>query len=116
MSLLAFFAFRILDRGPVLRTLKMDVALSSAAAFAEDELLVLIGQIGDGAALRGPMDHMGPIRRCLIAEDHGAYGHLYDFRDSAAAMHLLPLPVLAVFRLDDRLVEKIGKIIDMAIR
>src|SRR4051812_41926986 len=44
MSLLPFFAFRVLDRGAVLRAFKMDVALSPAAAFAEDELLVLIGQ------------------------------------------------------------------------
>ena len=39
--------------------------------------------------------------------------HLHDLRRRAAAVHLLPLPVPAVFRLDDRLVKKAGEIIDV---
>ena len=42
--------------------------------------------------------------------------NLYDFVRARAAAHFFPHPVPAVFRLDQGLVEKIGKIIDVPVR
>ena len=45
-----------------------------------------------------------------------AHRHLYDFIRAGASRHFLPHPMPAVFRLDQRLVENTGKVIDMVIR
>src|SRR4051812_33934372 len=91
----------------------MDVALAAFAALAEDELLSFLGQIGNRHVLMRTIGRVRPLR--FIAEDNRAYGNLYDLWNGPTAMHFLPHPVSAVFGLDDRLVEKIGEIIDVNI-
>ena len=43
MALLAFLAFRVLDRRAVLRTFEVDVAFAALAAFAENEFFAVVG-------------------------------------------------------------------------
>src|SRR3954451_16121386 len=62
MALLSFLAFSVLNWRAVLRAFEMHVTLAAAPAFAEDEFLVLVSEIGDGSVvLIGRMGPMGPI-------------------------------------------------------
>jgi hypothetical protein len=68
-------------------------------------------EIGDGRLfLIRRVRPVGPVW-----EDHRSYRYFHDLRDRAFPVHLLPLPVLTVFCLDDRLVEKVREIIDVNI-
>src|SRR3954447_23628776 len=100
----------------------MDVAFAAAAALAEEELFTVLSQICNRRQDRRRRDEDGFRGNLIVAPflldpssfifiDHGSNRDLYDLRNRPAAMHLLPLPVLAVLGLDDRLVEKVGKVI-----
>src|SRR5258708_32583936 len=62
----------------------------------------------------GLMGRMGPI--CFISENDCPHWHLYHLGHRATAVHLLPLPMPAVLGLDDGLVKKIRKIVDVNVR
>ena len=47
VTLLALFAFRVLDGSAIPRTLEMNVALSATSTLAENEFLAVVGEIGD---------------------------------------------------------------------
>src|SRR5436190_21491843 len=118
MSLLAFLAFGVLKRSAIPRALEMDVAFAAAAAQAENELLSVAGQIGD-LGKGGRWKAEGGIgKTCLFVFfrlhpsafrliNDSPDRHLHHFRQRAAPIHLLPVPVSAGLRLDDRLVKKV---------
>src|SRR3954463_3374318 len=102
----------------------MDVALAAFPALAEDELLPLFSQISDLRKGRR-RKAQGGIRNLFVffrlppsafrPMNDRPYRHLHDLWAGTTTMHLFPLPVLAVLRLDDRLVEEIGQVIDVNI-
>ncbi len=100
----------------------MHVALPAAAAFAENELLAVVREVGDrrkGRSRRGEgrvsfpgyLNFFRPHPAAFILINNRSHRHFHHLRQRAAAVHLLPLPVSALFRLDDRLVEKVGEIV-----
>ena len=102
----------------------MDVALSAAAAFAQNELLAVVGKVRDGSIggsrrREGGISFLGDLNlfrlhsSAFILINNRPHRHFHHFRQRAAAVHLLPLPVPAALRLDDRLVEKGGEVIGM---
>ena len=107
IALLALFAFGVLARRAVTRTLEMHVAFAARAALAQNEFLVRLHQIGD---------RLRVVLRLIRGINNRADRDLDDFSRRGTTVHFLSLPVTAVFRLDDRLVKKRRQIIGMWIR
>src|SRR5712671_3261057 len=114
MSLFAFFALGVLAGRAVARAFEMHIPLSSRSTAAQNEFLLIAREIGNWNC------RLLRTRRWVFfffrRPNNRPHRNLYDSIRARAAAHFFPHPVPAVLRLDQGLVEKIGKIIDVPVR
>jgi hypothetical protein len=117
----------------------MHITFAARATFAEEKLLAIAGEIGEelgpGVFFYGTtclfanftaIDRTFEVRNGIIwllafnppsairiaqLVNHRSNRNLYDFVRRIFAMHFFPAPVAAAFRLDNRLIEKMSKVV-----
>ena len=104
----AFFAgvaLGVLSGNPVGRAFEVGVSLAAVAAFAKQELLAVLSQVGNGLVLdRLPRLLSGPV-------DDRAHGNPDDCRSTTPPVLVFPFSMTAAPRSDERLEEKRDKIV-----
>jgi hypothetical protein len=130
MPLLAFLTFTVLDWRPIAGAFEMHIPFPAGAAMAQEKFFAIAGEISQRRFFEGRINNGFKCIVAFIAEFivlpawnwgrraiyHRPDRHLYDFRKRRSAVHFFSLSVAAILRLDDRLVEKSGKIIGVNIR
>jgi len=139
----ALAAFRVFARRAIARAFEMHVTFAARATLAEEKLLAIAGEIGEeldpGVFFCGTtwlfanftaIDRTFEARNCIIwllvfnppsvihipqLINHRSNRNLYDFVRRIFAVHFFPAPVSAAFRLDNRLVEKMSKVVRVLI-
>ena len=109
-SLLSRITLRVLPGHPVCGALEMGVSLAAVPAFAKQELLAILGQIGNGFLLdRVPGLSARPV-------DNRAYGNPDDGRRATAPVLAFSQPMTAATGADERFEEKRDQIVGIVIR
>ena len=139
----ALAAFRIFARRAIARAFEMHVTFAARATFAEEKLLAIAGEIGEeldpGVFFCGTtwlfanftaIDRTFEARNRIIwllvfnppsaihipqLINHRSNRNLYDFVRRIFAVHFFTAPVSAAFRLDNRLIEKMSKVVRVLI-
>src|SRR5438132_9938786 len=121
----------------------MHVTFAARATLAEEKLLAIAGEIGEeldpGVFFCGPtwlfanftaIDRTFEARNCIIwllvfnppsvihipqLINHRSNRNLYDFVRRIFAVHFFAVSVSAAFRLDNRLIEKMSKVVRLLI-
>src|SRR5215471_8820093 len=108
MSRLSFLAFGVFTRRAVAETFEMDVSFSARSAFAKNKFLTVARKIDNGTRSLGDFS--------VVCWPHDCSDRNFDdFVERGAAVHFFAHPVPAAFRFDERLVEKIRKIVGVTI-
>src|SRR3954466_8707444 len=108
MTLLAFVAFRVLDRRAIPRTLEVHIPLPAFATFAKHKLLTVFREINDRIFVVDDLLVVPRLcwlfrelvvfvarNRSLRAVNDCADRHVHDFILGAATMHFLAHPMAA---------------------
>ena len=106
-ALFAGVTLGVLAGHPVGGAFEVGVSLAAISSFAKQELLSILGQVGNGFLLgRLPVLLAGPV-------DDRAHGNPHNRRRTTSAVLVFPFSMAAAPRTDERLEKKRDKIVDV---
>src|ERR1700730_8011088 len=116
MTTLALAPVGVLARCAIARAFEMHITFPACAAFAQQKLLTIAGEIGDRLICH--MCHMGRMGNIFSSSTphNRPPRHLPHLVWRILAIHFFPTTVPAVFRLNNGFVEKMSEMVGMLIR